>query len=217
MTKRTCREVDREHAECPKCHKTLTIQALAYKHARFCRAYEDRIIERAAKAKETYLHQFKQLHKKEGSDTSEETRENSDSLMEFLDTESEETRRETTESTPRAEKYEKSENSNGITFEATCRTQFSKNTPDTRNETTTETLFNENTRETPYATPYGTLFCKNTPVTTAEHKNTQQTTPQATFGLENTLRATRGTTLRPQHALHNKIQGMFHFPPSLMY
>ena len=217
MTKRICREVDREHAECPKCGKTLTIQALAYKHAKYCQAYEDRIKTRTAKAQEKYMQSIKHLHKKEGSDTSEETRENNDIDMEYLDTESEQTCRETSESTPQAEKSDKSENSNGITFETTCRTQFSKNTSDTRNETTPETLFNENTWEPPNGTTYGTLSGENTSWTTPEHKNTRETAPLATFGLKKTLRVTPGTTLRPQSALDNKIQGMFRFPPSLIY
>jgi len=50
----TCRAVDVERVDCPRCKKTLTIRVLAYKHHRYCRAYTDRVSERTAQAQRIY-------------------------------------------------------------------------------------------------------------------------------------------------------------------
>ena len=83
MTKLTCRTVDREYAECPRCHKTLTIRVLAYSHARVCQTYGDKVTKRDAKAKEKYLHEFGRMCQNGSSDTTEETRDDNDTPMDF--------------------------------------------------------------------------------------------------------------------------------------
>ena len=51
---RVCRKVDSEHAICERCGKQLTLRVLAYKHAKTCTAYDDRVAKRTIQAHQRY-------------------------------------------------------------------------------------------------------------------------------------------------------------------
>ena len=188
----TCRSVDQERAECPKCHKKLTIRTLTYKHAPFCKGFEERVKQRTQHACEKYLRNFA---KAKNTDEKEHKRHDNTTSMEFSDDNSEKSGGETSEGTSLAENSENSDNSAEGTFGETSSTQFPDKTPQATFE----------------ATRVGLMLDK-TSQATAEGNKTQGVTPRVTFGGDKTFEATRRVTLHTMPELSMQIAGMFHFP-----
>ena len=185
----TCRSVDQERAECPNCRKRLMLRTLAYKHAPFCKGFEDRVKQRTQKAFEKYL---RNIAFAKNSDEKEHKRDEDTSNMNFSDENSENSIGETSLGASMAENSENSDNSEEGTFGRTPPTQFPDKTPQATFE----------------ATQAGLMLDKTPRVTFGGNK-TQGVTPRVTSGGEKTLRVTHGRTLHPE--LDNKITGMFQY------
>ena len=66
---RVCRKVDSEYANCEGCGKQLTLRVLAYKHAKTCVAYNDRVTKRTKQAHQRYRHALQSMKNKDDADT----------------------------------------------------------------------------------------------------------------------------------------------------
>ena len=69
---RVCRKVDSEYVECTACGKKLTIRVLAYKHAKTCQAYNDRVAKRTAQAHERHQRTLEHMKPTGNAATNEE-------------------------------------------------------------------------------------------------------------------------------------------------
>lgn len=212
----TCRAVDREYADCPGCKKTLTIRVLAYKHARFCQAYQDRVAKRTDRAKEKYECDVKNFQQELPESVMESTGSESDDSAHMdiitFEQDSENSAETTSGGTPRSHNANTSDNSSEATFQATPTTILNEKTQETAFEATGGRQFHEKTPGTTFGGTLGGLFREKTVQATAERKKTAGETTQITVGRQNTPGATPGRTLRTLPQLDSKIAGMFYFP-----
>ena len=201
----TCRAVDVEKVDCPKCKKKLTIRVLAYKHHRYCRAYTDRVSERTAQAQRIYDRNMRRALG--DSEKYESVGDNVDDNMSDSEAMSENSTAATSEST---QGPQNSAIYSGATSEATATTNAGKKTTDATSEATPELQFGEKTTAVTHNATTAAFSDKKTCEATAEPKKTSWSTRQATFEAKKTSDATSGASYHAQPRLDMIIANMFH-------
>ena len=227
---RVCRKVDGERAECTGCGKQLTLRVLAYKHAKSCQPYKDRVAKRSAQAHERYQHALKrkrgeaEANLDEDDDTTTSTTASS--------TDSENTQISTRKTSQASSQALFKDNSGEGQFELTSLHKNHKNTFEGQIETTSPHKIHEYTSEIPFEatsphkiheytseTPFEATFppkiLEKTSGATNKTQKTQEITPGIALQSKKTLRVTHGRTLHPE--LDNKITGMFQYIHMLSY
>ena len=160
----TCRAVDSERVNCPNCYKSLTIRVLAYKHAKYCRAFQDRVVGRTENAQASYRRMLRAANgatseSSEDSPTEKKTI-NTDSTHANVETPMETDDESTSESAPSLQKAE-------------------KGNENTRQASQVQPLY-----QVPIQMPVVTQCRENTSWVTPQLKNTPQPTRLAPAGIQ---------------------------------
>ena len=203
-----CRAVDTELADCPNCKKKLTIRTLAYKHARYCRAYADRVTQRTVRAQERYNHNVQQMSLPGNNDDTDD-----DKQMDSVSTSSGESENGDGTTSEGTSNSQNSNNFPGATPEATTTAKRDKKTFGATFETTQEGQFLKKTPAPTFEATAATFFDEKTAEATVERKKTLQDALPATLAAQKTQQATHVTTFRANahhQGLDVVIANMFH-------
>ena len=197
-----CRKVDRECEVCTACGKTLTLRVLAYKHAKTCKAYDDRLAKRRAQAHEHYHRTLKRM-RGEDDDTMTNTTAST--------TDSENSDNSTGGTSQESKRTLFAENANGEQFGATSLHKNHEKTSETQSESTAPHKIDEYTSAATFGSTRPPKIDEKTPQATNEGQKTQEITPGITLQSKKTLRVTPGATIAT--SIDNKITSMFHHMP----
>ena len=216
-----CRRVDSEYADCTRCGKKLTLRALAYNHAKTCKAYDDRVAKRTAQAHENYHRKLKNLRGESAYEdsldedptmTSTPTTFSENSALD-MSVENASSSAFSNTSTGRTKLTSNQHTSEEKTHEVqtgiTVLNKSDENAAEGQFKGTFPVEKHEKTDEGPFQITSLLKNHENTFHVTNGCKKTQVITPGITFEGKKTLRVTPEFTLPP--AFDNKITGMFQY------